>query len=334
MKLSSSKAGHWAMMLLLVLVPIYFFLVLKPTKMVEKISAMLFGAVTTGEFEVPRKVRQRSFQTDPFGARSYIVAGGGVQQNNPAMTQGDQFGGNFQNIAVTDGAVNNILQNTNPQDPFGIANMTRPGQNQQTQQQKTTDKPATPDQLGVNNNVLDKILQEGHWIGLEAVPLTANIAMANGIPVDIKGVLIDEVTLLSAAVGFLAGDVITNINGKQVTGLKSFQDATKGVANSKTATVAVYRVGQRKKIKVVSKDVLGMAQMEAAPMILATDMAPHGYYGPCDKCHTIAKTTKNTAHLKKDAGDILVTTPPPITWGATAPHRDRGICTNCHKITI
>jgi hypothetical protein len=77
---------------------------------------------------------------------------------------------------------------------------------------------------------------------------------------------------------------------------------------------------------------LGLAQMEAAPMINATDPSPHGYYGPCERCHTISKTVKNTGQLAKDGGDVLVVRAPPIKWGAKPIHGKRGTCTSCHKI--
>jgi len=57
----------------------------------------------------------------------------------------------------------------------------------------------------------DKVLQEGHWIGLEVIGLSSAIARANNIPDDVRGVLIDEVTLLAAESGLLAGDVITGV---------------------------------------------------------------------------------------------------------------------------
>ncbi|MBF0517904.1 MAG: PDZ domain-containing protein [Nitrospirae bacterium] len=179
---------------------------------------------------------------------------------------------------------------------------------------------------------LELVLQEGHWIGLETIPLTPAIAAANGIPASVKGVLIDEVTLVAANSGILAGDVLLAVNDAVVTDLITFREATRPTANAKQAFVTVYRSGVQKKIAVESADVLGIAQMEAAPMILPTDTAPHGYYGPCTKCHAISTTVKNTGQLAKDAGDVLTVVPPPIKWGAVAPHRDRGSCTNCHKI--
>ncbi|MBF0538507.1 MAG: PDZ domain-containing protein [Nitrospirae bacterium] len=188
----------------------------------------------------------------------------------------------------------------------------------------------------------EKVIQEGHWVGLEVVPLTPQLAAANGIPDNVVGVLVDEVTLTAAASGVMAGDVITAINALKVKDLKTFEKSTRQVATINQATVTVYRGGKNGDIKVVANNALGVAQMEGAPMILSTATRPHGYYGPCDRCHEIARIapysggaktpSNNTGQLAKDAGDVLITTPPPIQWGAQPPHRDRGKCTNCHTI--
>lgn len=180
--------------------------------------------------------------------------------------------------------------------------------------------------------VPDKALDEGHWIGLEVIPLTAAIAKANFIPPYVAGVLIDEVTLLSAEAGFYAGDVITAMNGKKIVDLKSFWLATKDVAQSNRANVSVYSSGKYKDIVVFSTEVLGIAQMEAAPMILATDKSPHGRYGPCDRCHAISRTPLNSNQLAKDQGDSLTKVAPNIRLGTPPPHRNRGICTLCHVV--
>nr|AMP41635.1 magnetosome protein MamP [uncultured Nitrospirota bacterium] len=183
------------------------------------------------------------------------------------------------------------------------------------------------------NEATEKILQEGHWIGLEVVPLTPQLAAANNIPADVTGVLVDEVTLTAAAAGVMAGDVIFAVNGLKVKDLNTFEKSTRQVATINQASIAVYRGGNNKEVKVVANNALGVAQMEGAPMILSTAVRPHGYYGPCDRCHVISKTPSNkTGQLAKDAGDVLIITPPPIVWGAQAPHGDRGRCTNCHTI--
>ena len=207
--------------------------------------------------------------------------------------------------------------------------------------------PAQPNQTAPVQQpvaVPDKQLIEGHWIGGEVIPLTPAIAKANSIPLSVVGVLLDEVTLLAAAAGLFAGDVITAINGRKVTDLKSFQQATKDVAQSNRANVSVFSGGKNKEIMVFSTEVLGMAQMESAPMILATDRSPHAYYGPCDKCHVIstnATRTKtalnspnalNPAELLKDAGDNLTKVAPNIRRGTPPPHRNRGTCTLCHVV--
>jgi hypothetical protein len=191
---------------------------------------------------------------------------------------------------------------------------------------------AAPAQAPSVSNVMEKVLQEGHWIGLEVGPLTPALATANGIPLNIKGVLVDEVTLLAASSGLIAGDVISAINNRETADLHAFKDATRPIAMSRQVTVTVYRRGSYRKIEVRGAEELGMAQMEAAPMINATDPSPHGYYGPCEKCHAISKTVKNTGQLAKDGGDVLAVQAPAIKWGAKPIHGNRGTCTSCHKI--
>ena len=180
-----------------------------------------------------------------------------------------------------------------------------------------------------------KPLDEGHWIGLEVIPLTPAVAKANNIPPEVTGVLIDEVTLLAAESGLNAGDVVTAIDGRKTRDLMSFWAATKEVAASNRATITVYSRGIYKDIVVLVPRLwgsLGVAQMSSAPMILATDKSPHSYYGPCDKCHAISKTPANTGQLAKDQGDVLTKVAPNIQIGATPPHRNRGKCTLCHVI--
>ncbi|MDH4028515.1 MAG: PDZ domain-containing protein, partial [Nitrospirota bacterium] len=175
--------------------------------------------------------------------------------------------------------------------------------------------------------------QEGHWIGLETVALTPSFAAANNIKPGIEGVLVDEVTLLSAETGVMAGDVIVGIGGNRVRDLAEFLIATKMVKDAGDAMITVYRNGGYLDINVHAPDSLGFAQMEAAPMITPGATSPHGYYGQCDDCHAIATNTAalNSAHLGKDLGDTFAP-PPPITRSSDMPHRYRGVCQNCHII--
>ena len=184
----------------------------------------------------------------------------------------------------------------------------------------------------VAGGALGKTWIEAHWIGLEAGPLVPAVAKANNIPANVSGVFVDEVTLVAADSGLLAGDVITAVNGNQVTDLKSFKNATKQVALATQAQVTVFRRGGTRNIAVTSPDELGFAQIEGAPMILATDRAPHGNYGPCDSCHTIAPGGINLNQMAKDLGDILTTTAPNIKKGTPAPHGNRGACSKCHVL--
>ncbi len=184
----------------------------------------------------------------------------------------------------------------------------------------------------VAGGALGKTWIEAHWIGLEAGPLLPAVAKANRIPANVSGVFVDEVTLVAADAGLLAGDVITAVNGSQVTDLKSFKNATKQVALATQAQVTIFRHGATRNITVISPDELGFAQIEGAPMILATDRAPHGYYGPCDSCHTIAPGGINLNQMAKDLGDILTKTAPNIKKGTPAPHGNRGACSKCHVL--
>jgi len=236
---------------------------------------------------------------------------------------------NDPNVTTMAGQVGQQQDPLNPQNPF--QQPSKPG--------VPSGNPNAVPPVQPNQNVPlqpiavpDKVLQEGHWIGLEVIPLTPAIARANSIPPDVVGVLIDEVTLLSAEAGLLAGDVITAVNDKKVTDLKSFWQATKNVGQSNRANVSVYSGGKNKNIVVFSTEALGIAQMEAAPMILATDKSPHGRYGPCDQCHTISKTPLNAGQLAKDQGDVLTKVAPTIRKGTLPPHRKRGTCTLCHVV--
>lgn len=212
-------------------------------------------------------------------------------------------------------------------------------QNRQSRRSARNVQPARynigiPDQsvVPVAGGAMLKTWIEAHWIGLEAGPLTPAVAKANNIPSNVNGVLIDEVTLLSADAGLLAGDVLTAVNGINITDLKSFKDATRQVAQATQTNVTIYRRGSFRKIAINGPDEFGMAQVEGAPMILATDRAPHSYYGPCDKCHSIAPSTTNLNQMARDLGDVLSKTAPNIKKGTPPPHGNRGACSRCHVL--
>jgi S1-C subfamily serine protease len=179
-------------------------------------------------------------------------------------------------------------------------------------------------------NAAEKKFIEGHWLGLEVIPLTAELATEYQVPKGENGVLVDEVTLEAAESGILAGDMVQSIRGFPTPGLKAFFQATQRVQEEKRARMGISRRGRKMKFFMTARNtgMLGFAQMEAAQPIQPSALSPHRYRGSCTKCHIFMKTG---GQLPTDAGDILPN-PPPITKNANPPHRNRGRCAVCHTI--
>ncbi len=184
----------------------------------------------------------------------------------------------------------------------------------------------------LQQNAAGKKFIEGHWLGLEVIPLTAELATEYQIPNGETGVLVDEVTLEAAESGILAGDMVQSIGGLPTPDLETFFTVTQRerVWEAKRAQVGISRRGSRMTFTMTSRNsnMLGFAQMEAAQPIRPGALRPHRYMGPCTNCHIFMKTG---GQLATDAGDILPN-PPPITKNAKAPHRLRGNCVTCHTI--
>jgi ferredoxin len=180
-------------------------------------------------------------------------------------------------------------------------------------------------------NAAGKEFIEGHWLGLEVIPLAPELATEYQIPKGETGVLVDEITLEAAESGILAGDMVQSIDGRPTSDLRAFFLATQNVQEKKQAAVAVSRRGDKMTFVIESRNtkVLGFAQMEAAQPIQPGAISPHRSRGrACTACHIIMRTG---GQLPTDAGDILPN-PPPITRDAKAPHRYRGQCSSCHVI--
>jgi hypothetical protein len=179
-------------------------------------------------------------------------------------------------------------------------------------------------------NAAKKTFIEGHWLGLETIPLTAELATEYKIPKGEKGVLVDEVTLEAAESGILAGDMVQSIEGFPTPDLKAFFFATQQVQKRPRAQVKISRRGHQMAFTMTARNtnILGFAQMEAAQPIQPGALRPHRYMGSCTRCHVFMRTG---GQLATDAGDILPS-PPPITRNATPSHRDRGQCAACHTI--
>jgi len=184
----------------------------------------------------------------------------------------------------------------------------------------------------IEQNAAGKEFIEGHWLGLEVIPLTAELATEYQIPQGQTGVLVDEVTLESAESGILAGDMVQSIGGFPTPNLKAFFMATQreSVQEARKAQVEVSRRGRNMTFFMTARNtnMLGFAQMEAAQPIQPSALRPHRYLGACTNCHIFMQTG---GQLPTDGGDILPNTPT-ITANAKAPHRDRGQCANCHTI--
>ncbi|MBA7479341.1 hypothetical protein ES707_14775 [subsurface metagenome] len=182
-----------------------------------------------------------------------------------------------------------------------------------------------------DQNAAGKKFIEGHWLGLEVIPLTAELASEYQIPKGQTGVLVDEVTLESAESGILAGDMVQSISGFPTPDLKAFFQATQRVQEKVRAQVGISRRGSKMTFVMTARNtvILGFAQMEAAQPIQPGALRPHRYMGSCTSCHIFMQTG---GQLPTDAGDILPN-PLPITKNAKAPHRDRGRCATCHTIS-
>jgi len=179
-------------------------------------------------------------------------------------------------------------------------------------------------------NAAGKEFIEGHWLGLEVIPLTPELAKEFQIAPQEKGILVDEITLEAAESGVLAGDMVQSINGAATADLKGFFVATQKVREESTALVGVSRRGKKLTFTMTARNArdLGFAQMEAAQPIQPSALRPHRYMGACTQCHIFMQTG---GQLPTDGGDVLPS-PPPISANARPIHRDRGKCAACHVI--
>jgi hypothetical protein len=173
-------------------------------------------------------------------------------------------------------------------------------------------------------------LSEGHWQGMEALPLSLELKKKLKLPRRLEGVLIDEVTLFAAQSGLMAGDVMVAVNSRPVLSIEDLVRETKRIQYKNSATLTAYRREAWKTftLRVAQGDNLGFAQVETAPMVLPGAMRPHPYRGPCTDCHAIDLV----GQPRMPDPDGIILPPPPIQANAGVPHQDRGPCRACHKI--
>ncbi|MBF0610894.1 MAG: PDZ domain-containing protein [Magnetococcales bacterium] len=170
-------------------------------------------------------------------------------------------------------------------------------------------------------------LAEAHWQGLEALPLSAELKLKLKLPMTLKGLLVDEVTMNAARSGMLAGDVLVAVNNRPVVTLEGLLAESQRVQQNNAVMLTVVRQGKGMSFTLQGSPRLGFAQVETAPMILSGDIPPHPYRGACTNCHPIG----TTGHMVPDPDGIMLP-PPPIYANARSPHRDRGTCRACHTI--
>ncbi|MBF0489289.1 MAG: PDZ domain-containing protein [Candidatus Omnitrophica bacterium] len=174
-----------------------------------------------------------------------------------------------------------------------------------------------------------KELVEGHWLGMEVIPLVPELAKEFNIDPKTKGILVDEISLESAESGVLAGDMVIGVDGYATPDIEAFTEATRRVRNRLQAKIYVNRRGRLLDYIISSTKALGFSQNESAQPIKPGAISPHRSRGKaCTVCHIIMVTG---GQLPIDAGDILPS-PPPIIKGAIPPHEDRGKCNTCHVI--
>ncbi len=168
---------------------------------------------------------------------------------------------------------------------------------------------------------------EGHWQGLEVIPLWPNLRRALAIPPAATGVVVDEITQPADGQGFIAGDLVMVVGRLPTPTVADFLAAADAVRDGGSVDIIVLRQGEVRSLT-LSAPRLGSAAGETAPMIPPGAPRPHGYQGPCTNCHRIG----TIGSIPVDPGDLFPLTAPPILAGQRATHRDYGPCRTCHTI--
>ncbi|OSM08630.1 putative Magnetosome protein MamP [Magnetofaba australis IT-1] len=226
--------------------------------------------------------------------------------------------------APTESAITAPIANQGAEPVMGLSVAFTPGAEQPARQRAPM--PTDPTRSGAFV-APDIQLSEAHWQGLEALPLTLELKRKLKLPLDLSGLLVDEVSLNAALSGLQAGDVIVGVNGRAVDNLKAFQEESRRLQMREQINLTAYRKGRLYTFTLSADKNVGLAQVETAPMIQAGDIMPHPYRGPCTSCHAISPN-KGTM----PDPDLIILPPGPIRQGAQRPHRDRGPCAACHAI--
>jgi hypothetical protein len=189
------------------------------------------------------------------------------------------------------------------------------------------------------NYMSDRLrLFEAHWQGMDGRLMTRELARKLGYPLDSTGVLLGEVTLQAARSGLRGGDIVVKVADIPVRNIEEFQAVTKDLMNRTEAKITVLRKDAKsaqalRALSIVLRGdgILGFAQVEGAPQILAGDPRPHSARGPCTTCHPIGKGFELTPDPD------LISLPPPVIAREVAtrevpPHENSGPCEACHVV--
>ncbi|MBF0410767.1 MAG: PDZ domain-containing protein [Candidatus Riflebacteria bacterium] len=180
----------------------------------------------------------------------------------------------------------------------------------------------------VNKTLIKKLANfEAHWQGADLMELDAELKRQLGYPMELTGIIVNEVTFNTQAAGIEGADVIQGLNGIEIKTLQQFKNATKLSQLNTRAKVTVWRKGKIMVFDVVADDGLGMAQTESAPQIMPGEPRPHPHRGACTTCHIIRAVI--TAEITPDPDDIILQ-PRAISSATRNPHENRGPCNACH----
>ncbi len=161
-------------------------------------------------------------------------------------------------------------------------------------------------------------LAEAHLQGLELIPLTPTLTSTLLLPLDARGVVVDQATPPADNQGFAGGDLVTAIGGHLTPDLESFIIAADLLRDQASVDLQIIRATGPVTVTLRAPR-LGAANGEFAPTIAPNAPIPHGNapahartlnlveLGPCKSCHPIRKG----GGLPLDLNVVLANPPKP-----------------------
>jgi membrane-associated protease RseP (regulator of RpoE activity) len=105
----------------------------------------------------------------------------------------------------------------------------------------------------------------GQWLGMRLAPTNSRSALDLGVPADVKGVVVADVQVSSRAVlaGLAPGDVVTRVDGKDVTSLVELYALSTKLDVARQLQVDILRAGRPMVVMVPPPD--GIVQGAQGP---------------------------------------------------------------------